>query len=150
MSTLDTLTSKIEKLNSEIKASFKDAMREEAETIFKKYPDLESFAWTQYTPYFNDGDPCEFTIHGVEDVVYRGEDVGEYGGLRLYDWKTKQLTEDGKRFFSSYEEYNQFLHDCESLPNKLQAFEGTVRSVLGEGKVIVSREGVEVEDYDHD
>jgi len=28
--------------------------------IFKKYP-IESFGWSQYTPYFNDGDTCAFS-----------------------------------------------------------------------------------------
>ena len=29
--------------------------------IFEKYPTLESFGWTQYTPYFNDGDATIFS-----------------------------------------------------------------------------------------
>lgn len=29
--------------------------------VFEKYPDLHWFEWKQYTPYFNDGDPCTFS-----------------------------------------------------------------------------------------
>lgn len=28
--------------------------------IFAEFPGLQWFSWTQYTPYFNDGDPCVF------------------------------------------------------------------------------------------
>ena len=27
-------------------------------------PGVEFFGWCQYTPYFNDGDVCEFSVHG--------------------------------------------------------------------------------------
>lgn len=26
---------------------------------------VTAFGWLQYTPYFNDGDPCVFTVHGT-------------------------------------------------------------------------------------
>lgn len=30
--------------------------------IFQEFPDIESFRFTGYTPGFNDGDACEFTL----------------------------------------------------------------------------------------
>lgn len=38
-------------------------MQELSAPIFQQYPDLEAFRWTQYTPYFNDGEPCVFNAH---------------------------------------------------------------------------------------
>ena len=29
--------------------------------LFEKYPGVKNVRWTQYTPYFADGDPCEFS-----------------------------------------------------------------------------------------
>jgi hypothetical protein len=29
-----------------------------------QFPQLKSIVWEQYTPYFNDGDVCEFSVHG--------------------------------------------------------------------------------------
>lgn len=31
------------------------------EKVFKEHPHLESFSWTQFTPHYNDGDPCVFS-----------------------------------------------------------------------------------------
>jgi hypothetical protein len=32
-------------------------------------PTIESFGWTQYTPYFNDGEPCVFHVSGELSVL---------------------------------------------------------------------------------
>lgn len=32
-------------------------------------PGVSEVSWRQYTPYFNDGEPCEFGIHGMRCVV---------------------------------------------------------------------------------
>lgn len=39
--------------------------------IFTTAPKLKSVSWTQYTPYFNDGDTCEFSAH-VSDLDING------------------------------------------------------------------------------
>jgi hypothetical protein len=41
---------------TELKNDFPALFKE----IFESAPKLKSFGWTQYTPYFNDGDTCEF------------------------------------------------------------------------------------------
>lgn len=35
--------------------------KEGTDALFEAHPTLHSISWTQYTPYFNDGDPCEFS-----------------------------------------------------------------------------------------
>ena len=36
--------------------------------IFDKYPIVETFAWRQYTPYFNDGEECTFGVNTEPDI----------------------------------------------------------------------------------
>lgn len=46
--------------------------------IFTKYPNLFSFSWRQYTPYFNDGDACYFRACTDDiDVITDDEDESE-------------------------------------------------------------------------
>lgn len=54
--------------------------------IFEKRPEVESFSWTQYTPYFNDGDPCTFSSHHTYPNI---------NGLNEYDDLDEDL-EDGQ------------------------------------------------------
>lgn len=60
----------------------KDAINEGAGDLFKKHPKLQQFGWRQYTPYFNDGDPCSFSAHNYDidemSVVYDGYTFSSY------------------------------------------------------------------------
>lgn len=42
--------------------------------VFGKHPVVDSFSWTQYTPGFNDGDPCRFGVHADEPNI-NGEET---------------------------------------------------------------------------
>lgn len=47
------------------KADLVAVFQEEIRNIQKQYPEMEGVVWTQYTPYFNDGEPCEFSVDEV-------------------------------------------------------------------------------------
>lgn len=60
----ESLMDKKKDLESQIRDEGKNIFYAEAKHIFEKHGDIvDTFGWTQYTPYFNDGDPCEFTVH---------------------------------------------------------------------------------------
>lgn len=63
MSLLEELNESIKKLNSEIANKAQKAILEEVRKIFEKHPKLENFSWQQYTPYFNDGEACNFNVY---------------------------------------------------------------------------------------
>lgn len=149
---MESFVKKIEELNKELKEGFKDALKESSDALFLKYPKLESFSWTQYTPYFNDGEPCEFGINEEPySLIFNNVDIGEYSDNdSVYSWKTESLSEFGKTLFTNLQEYQELKGDVVNFIDDLTKMESTVRSLLGEGLVVVSRDGVEVEDYDHD
>lgn len=55
----------------EAKAAYRTALdvygKQALNNLFKEFvdktPGVVSICWTQYTPYFNDGDPCTFSVH---------------------------------------------------------------------------------------
>jgi hypothetical protein len=49
----------------EARAMVRDVFKQGATALFEAHPALESFGWTQYTPYFNDGDECVFGARSV-------------------------------------------------------------------------------------
>lgn len=69
------LITELNEFRSQFQAKAKTALSLEFKNFFKKYPEIEAIKWSQYTPYFNDGEPCEF---GVGDVTVhaRYEEVG--------------------------------------------------------------------------
>lgn len=86
----DETTAKINELNQLLKEKSKVLMKEMFASFFKKYETtVECIFWTQYTPYFNDGEACEFGVNDSHIIMKdRDEDEDEdfyYEGSRLYD-----------------------------------------------------------------
>lgn len=61
------------------------------EEVFKSFltenTQYKGVCWTQYTPYFNDGDTCEFSVHSpsfvIEEIPHGADDLDDddyYGG----------------------------------------------------------------------
>lgn len=69
--TLNTIKEKMEALEKEMAEAGANYIRQVAQDAFDKYPELRSFGWTQYTPYFNDGDTCIFAAH-TDDIAING------------------------------------------------------------------------------
>lgn len=101
-------------------------LRDIAEGFFAEFPDAHGFGWRQYAPYWNDGDPCVFSVHEVELVDHRGQlDYSSSGEI----WEKLQLID-------------QAVHTVD---------EDVYAQVFGEDcMVVVNRESVVVEEIDHD
>jgi len=60
---------------SKIQKQARTLFTEAAKELFEKYPELASFGWEQYAPYFNDGDACVFSVHADYPTI-NGYDTG--------------------------------------------------------------------------
>lgn len=99
MSAFENITRKIADQNAKLeemrKAHMKELQGEFNEIIklfFEECPKVQAVVWSQYTPYFNDGDECVFSVNEPsfvtknfdrEDLLnpYEYEDADEYGSL---------------------------------------------------------------------
>jgi hypothetical protein len=125
---------KISDLSAEKNTLMESMFTETAKKIFEEFPTLLYFGWTQYTPYFNDGDPCEFGVNtsypfarfdGEDDERGIDEELG-YGGHELLESKLSA-------FLDGFDE--DFFHET-----------------FGDhAKVVVYADGrTEVKEYEHD
>ena len=104
---------------------------------------IACFGWYQYTPYFNDGDPCIFSAGTA--WFARAEDLDTDGGFNEHDltvYGNGHLDNDPPR------------HDrCKALSSAIDG--GTFDDVLLEAfgdhaEITVKRDGIVVEFYEHD
>lgn len=123
-----------QKMQDEAGAAFKEL----AADFFEKFPKVNSFAWTQYTPYWNDGEQCQFGVNNDSYSIFLN------GGNADYD--------------EDYEE-GQELDDAtdskasEAVSKFLQQFDDEIlQDLYGDHcKVTVNRDGTaETEEYEHD
>lgn len=81
MSTMEkfaALKNELKTLREEIKEKSKIIFKEASAELFKQHPTLKEFSWTQYTPYFNDGDACNFGVHNDEISFTTDDGEEEY------------------------------------------------------------------------
>jgi hypothetical protein len=124
-----------------------DGMREVFAEVFAQHPDLEAVRWRQYTPYFNDGEACTFSVNDAY-IKFKGypkdsedEDCGDY--------------EDGFDYYSSYrsEDYPVgFGKAYEAVQEVFRIADDDIfLAIFGDHvAVTVSRAGIKVDEYDHD
>jgi hypothetical protein len=130
-------------------------------------PTIVEFGWRQYTPYFNDGEPCEFSVRGlwvrtgadtdVEDqydldVEYSHPSLGEMTGGEWVDDADRPGCR--KKVGERYEGPDLARYErCHALDGAVQggAFEHVLLDAFGDhAEITVRRDGIEVEFYDHD
>jgi len=85
------LRSKIAEARKIMEETAKGLFNEMADGLFKENSALQSFSWTQYTPYFNDGDECVFRSNGSYPTVSMIVD----GDVLGYDSNSGEFTVNG-------------------------------------------------------
>jgi hypothetical protein len=100
-----SLQDQINALNAQMREKSKDLMKEAFREFFTKYDRVvENVYWTQYTPYFNDGEACEFSVHDTFILLKGDEDACEYEGSSLYN---EESINDLKKHIAKWEAWEK-------------------------------------------
>jgi hypothetical protein len=125
MNTLQELKSRHAELKKQIVDESKEFFARESRKFFDKYADLTEFSWHQYTPYWNDGSECTFSVNSDPTI----------NGHEKYD-------NDAFQPEAAYNEISNLLREI-GAP--------TLKEMFGDhAEIIVRRDGVTVEEYSHD
>lgn len=158
---LEALKEKMVELRKELLEQSKVSFKEISKVIFEKFPELKSFEWTQGTPSFNDGEPCEFGVHDVyinneeegEGPNYYSETVYEYATklVKGYDYRMREVPDYSNKINERPNpDYNPRLIAASQACNKLvhSLDPDALMSMFGNGaKIIVTPEKVEAEEW---
>ena len=169
---LKELKKEEKKIKKELSGLAKKVFKCGSKELFEKYPDLKSFSWTQYTPYFNDGDPCYFhSYHSdPEGILINGEDLKKVcktqsryhliDSVFCAEEKGKNKTWGDKGPIYSEEKYKPGHYDVAMKVSKLydpvieflnQFSSIDMEDMFGDHvEVIVTPDGIYKETYDHD
>jgi hypothetical protein len=126
---------------------------------------ISSISWTQYTPYFNDGNTCEFQVNGVEiGLTELGVEFMNNNTVKNYaeQWATdetyslyyvKQELEGAVDVltFDSVTNTISLIKTLEKVDDFLLDSTDELRIAFGDhSRVVVDTGGIAVEMYDHD
>lgn len=122
-------------------------------------PSVIEFGWRQYTPYFNDGEPCTFSVYGLwvrttDDEDGDEDDLEMWGHRSLGKVSGHRDESTGDWVKDPYEgpDEARFLR-CKALEAAVEGghFETVLLDAFGDHAAItVRRDGIQVDFYDHD
>lgn len=107
--------------------------------VFEMHPETKCFAFTAYTPYFNDGDTCTYNVH-VDYPWINDDDIYETGYTFPYSRKAGHVLTDLEK------QVDRFLEIFQSIPSDfyLDIFgDHVLIKFWNDGTVVVS-------EYEHD
>lgn len=83
----DELNLQIEKARQTMRENSKGLIEGASKILFESCPEIKQVHWTQYTPYFNDGEACEFSVNDFNFQLFDDEDFEPYESSTLYTQK---------------------------------------------------------------
>lgn len=162
LSDLKKIETRLNTLMERAETIVKGDFDEKVFALFDTHPDLLALQWTQYTPYFNDGEPCEFGVNADYPDVALGtqQDINGDSEITVHQENGEAITyvaESG--YYSTYPGHEN--SEADLIANDLGTIISLIpdeyfRSRFGDHtKVIVFRDtdGVvkfQTDEYDHD
>lgn len=147
----------IDKLKKDLVNESSKVFDEFRKEFFVNYPEIKSFSWNQYTPYFNDGDTCVFSAN-TDYIKVNGEHVDDcewYNEKTVTNWGT--YNREKKVYEGRVEvpnpKFNKSLSDATDMITEFlgQFDDNFYSSRFGDhAEVTVTADGIETEDYEHE
>jgi hypothetical protein len=144
------LQEKLRNLQKEIREKSASAFASGVAPLFASQPILQSFSWTQYTPYFNDGEQCEFSANtDYLHLEYVDGTSDDDFSLSSHEWKLKRGGDYSGRAYTA----NEHNLAGAAVAEFLQQFDqDTLKFMFGDHvRITVDRDGnVTTDEYDHE
>lgn len=138
---------KILELQEQMKQTIEKEFNNSIKEIFRLVPRLKCFAWNQYSPYFNDGDECVFSVKQVNALSfvpeyasysYEIEDENDFI-IGEYDGANEEFLSNEER--NAIQEVIEFIESNDDLMENLYG---------NHVSVILTVDGAKVEHFEHD
>jgi hypothetical protein len=151
-SNIEALIKEFEAQQSEFRKKLEVEMKKTFKSFFDEVTDVKTIIWTQYAPYFNDGDECIFHVHAATFTNATGEELenihyGEYVG------EDESIFAYGEDSYSDHNLAPETQQACDALDSLIQsqAVEAIFQALFGSHvKVTATAAGFDTEHYDHD
>lgn len=136
----DELTALKEAYDTKLSEEGEDALKEVFKEFFDANPKAAAVSWRQYTPYFNDGDPCYFRVGEMSLHLHEDEEDEDYDPDGGYDTYGLSKSDDPE-----LKKMSEAFDKLTELPEEVLEY------VFGDHVTITATaEGFKVSEYDHD
>ena len=147
----------VKKLKKEMLEASNKIFTDLTKTIFEDHPKVKSFGWNQFTPYFNDGETCEFSanvdyIQINDEPVDESEWINETKITNWGTWNREKREYEGRTEVPNFNYDPELVKACDEIREFLRNFDNDFfMSQFGDhAEVTITAEGVSVDEYEHD
>lgn len=166
--TMSNVQNLIEEFNK-FQEKFKKKAQDEFKKVFKNYwdenPKVHAVCWVQYTPYFNDGEPCVFSVGDMEPMTKEMyEEYSDNGGrwpeeYSILNRDYNATKPDGSKYnwdekhpWILLEGWTQEEMDNAASIKELTKLDDSIFLAMFDDhvSVVATREGFDTEEFEHD
>ena len=172
---IEAANEKISKLKQEMATELRSEFHNSLKELFDEYPFINSVSFTAFQPFFNDGDTCEYNVHhdycqfngydedrddregeGVDVLKLAGETfyveepnpgyVASNLGYGSHRNKTRWVKKPNPDFNPLYKEAVDSFRSALAVVD-----DADWNDMVGDHvKVMITREGIETDEYSHE
>jgi hypothetical protein len=147
-STIDAFIQEYNDFLNEFTKKATEKLKEVFNEFWDCNPEIKVVTWTQYAPYFNDGDACVFSVNDltfsnatdpddIADLGWGDYDGGTEGVWATSSWGSDEIPGVDK---DSLKTLSTFIQS--------DAMESVLQNTLGgDNRIVVTREGITSHDY---
>ncbi len=164
----DNMIAEQKKIKTKFQSEGQAITKETFKEFFDVNPGITAVIWTQYTPYFNDGEPCVFGLqdptftNASEDEMKNVNPWGEYEGEDENVWVCEGRI---SRVLSGHHKWHKGLAEqilnaggvdiasCDMIESMFASseMEDIFETLFGDHvKVTATRKGFDIDEYEHD
>jgi hypothetical protein len=142
----------IEELRAEYTNQSRVLIHELAQDLLNLDTAIRGVTWTQYTPYFNDGEPCTFGVNDPALILSNGSFVDKHKNSMYCNHSNENegeyefsyqadLVQELQPIIRALREFSRFLNNNSSV----------VQEVFGDGvKVTITRTNTKIDECPHE
>ena len=148
ISEVQSLTETFKKQQAELIEKFKPNFQKLFVPFLESHLEIKAISFTAYTPYFNDGDTCEYGV-GELALIPADEELEPDWGLGFEECDLRYLTslnpEQREMLKAAFNDLKPTAEAFHNIP------EDVMMDIVGDhARVIISLDGMEIEEYEHD
>lgn len=147
----------IKKLKKEMIEASNKIFTDISKSIFEEHPKVKSFSWTQYTPYFNDGETCYFSVNNDyisinDQSVDESDWISETKITKYGTWNREKKVYEGRVEVPNLNYDPELAKAADEIREFLKQFDDDffLEQFGDHAEVVVTEDGVNINDCEHD
>lgn len=154
--TFDKLIEEQRALRAKFQETAQALFKETTKQFFYNNPGVTAILWTQYTPYFNDGDTCVFHVRDVYFTNANSEQMDDVSDWGDYEGEDESVWSETAWGFTYHKDrYFEGINVGEAKQFSDLIGSGDMKEVMeamfgDHVRVVATRDGFDVQDYEHD